>query len=270
MRNKIIGDLLILLLFFGAIWTVFTIFPILPDETDIGISVEREEEIGDFIVENILGSSPEFDTIDNFMLDSAIEIITSRLESNISDSKYHYKFIIIDNNKINAYALPGGYIMIHSALIEFTETPEELAAVIAHEMGHVEERHVISRILRELGLAVLTSGDQYVLKEIGRFATSSAFNRRQEKAADDFAMGLLAKSRINPRIIATLFRRLNEEGNSYDKHLELLMTHPHNNKRIRSALEYDLEDNFQTKEIELNWDEVKKELLRVSVSSYCE
>ena len=83
MGNKIFRDLMILLIIFGAIWAVFTIFPILPDETDIGISVEREEEIGDFIVEELLSSSPDFRQIENFRLDSAIRIIRSRLENNL-------------------------------------------------------------------------------------------------------------------------------------------------------------------------------------------
>src|SRR5690606_24136018 len=115
------------------------------------------------------------------------------------------------NESVNAFALPGGNIVILSGLLEFSENPEEVAAVLAHEMAHVEKRHVVDRLLKEFGMqvvfGVLTGGDLVVLSEISRTVTSTFFDRRQEEEADEFALELLHRCNISPRALGTLFRR---------------------------------------------------------------
>ena len=259
MNSKVLFDLVKLLAIFAAIWAIFVIFPIIPDNTDLGISVDKEEKLGEYMFDNI-SLDPAFSIIENHFIDSSLLIIKERLTETLEKSNYNYSIYVFNNSMINAFALPGGYILISSGLIEFSEKPEEVAAVIAHEMGHIENKDMIYKLLKELGISLLTSNDPLVVGEVSKIAGSTVFDRKQEKKADEFAMELLQKSNIEPRTIATFFRRIEDEVGSYDQKAEIFMTHPHNKTRIRYALEYEIPEDFETIEFDLAWGKVKEEL----------
>lgn len=259
MSARIWRDLLILIGVFCAVWMAFSHLPIFPEETDFSISVEKEKEIGDKLIENLLSTRGE-DSIANPTVDLFVDSVFQVLNKSLEDSEFEYTFIVLDNNQINAFAMPGGYIMVYSGLIEFCDTPEEFAGVIAHEIGHIENRHLISRLLKRLGVAVLLSGDASVLGEVGQMAVNNVFDRDQEKEADYFAFELLEKSGISPRVVSTFFRKLEEEGHTYNEDLEILMTHPHHNQRIKAALEYKMDSNFVASKLPFDLAKVKDAL----------
>lgn len=265
MKFRILRDGLILLAVFGAIWAVFTFLPILPEEAPELISVEKEEELGEILIESILESEKE---ISNPKLDSAMHVLEQRLVEFIGHTDFDYKIYVVKNEQVNAFATLGGNIVIYSGIIEFSETPEELISVLAHEIGHVEERHLANRVIQELGLSVLFSiisgGDPILIGELVRSITSAAFNRSQEKEADQFALELMERSGINPKNLGKFFRRIEDEYGGFDKNLEFLMSHPHNNSRIKASFEYELSDDFEESPIMLDWDSVKESI----VSSY--
>jgi predicted Zn-dependent protease len=163
MRRSILKDLLILLGIFALIWLLASLFNY-PDDPHL-LSVEKEERLGEAYVDLIL-LNPMFSELENEKIDSAVSMIGNRLEASLRHSDYQYNFVVFDSKMINAFTVPGGNILISSGLILFCDSPEELAAVMAHEMGHVEERHVVSRLIKELGIDILTSGDQFVLGEV--------------------------------------------------------------------------------------------------------
>jgi predicted Zn-dependent protease len=67
----------------------------------------------------------------------------------------------------------------------------------------------------------------------------------------------MERSKLDPKALATFFRRLNDKIVSPNEHLEILMTHPNNNSRIKSSLEYQLPENFKSESLNLNWEAVK-------------
>lgn len=259
MNRKLIIDLAKLLVFFSSIWALFMIFPIFPDKINIGISMQNEETLGEFMLDNIT-KDPSFNIIESDFIDSSIQVLKDLLLSNLEESNYIYNIYVFNNSMINAFALPGGNILISSGLIKFSEKPEEVAAVLAHEIGHIENKDLIYKLLKELGISLLSSNDPLVIGEISKIAGSMVFDRKQEKKADQFALNLLLKSNIDPRIIATFFRRLESEVGSYSEKAEIFMTHPHNKTRIRYALEYKIPENFEEIKIDMNWGKIKKEL----------
>ncbi|MFC2114757.1 M48 family metallopeptidase [Bacteroidota bacterium] len=261
MKSKILFDLLKLLAVFVLIWLVFVIFPVFPNRDVFSLSISKEEKLGKLIVEDILMKDPSFKRVYSDYVDSCINIIEYRLLDAMGSTEYDYKLMIVKDDIVNAFALPGGYIVINSSLIEFTDNPEELAAVIAHEMGHIEERHIVSKLIKELGISILLSGDQVVLGEVGKTAASTVFDRKQEREADKFSLDLMYEAKIDPRIMATFFRKLKSEVGDYDKKLEILMTHPHISSRIKSSLEYKIDDDFNSEPINLDWQKLKEELL---------
>ncbi|MFH1321265.1 MAG: M48 family metallopeptidase [Bacteroidota bacterium] len=264
MKKSIFLDLLKLIALFGVVWAIFVLLPIFPDKSDLDLSIEKEEKLGTLIVDDILSNDPAFNAVSNPTLDSAMSVITNQLFENIGLTDYEYNIIIIDNPQVNAFTLPGGYIFVFSGLIEFTDYPEELAAVLAHEIGHVEKRHVVTKLIKEFGLTflftVLTGGDAVILSEVGKTAVSTVFDRKQEKEADLHALDLLTKSNISPQSLAAFFRRLKREVGSYNENFEIIMTHPHVNSRIKTSIEYKLPEDFKAIDFDLDWEKVKKSI----------
>ncbi|MCK4750793.1 MAG: M48 family metallopeptidase [Bacteroidales bacterium] len=258
MKRSILRDLLILLGAFGLIWLVFSLFSY-PEDPQL-LSIESEEKMGEAYMDLIL-LNPLFKELENEQVDSAVTVIGNRLEESLNHSEYNYRFVVFKSEMINAFTVPGGNILISSGLIGFCESPEELAAVMAHEMGHVEERHVVSRLVKELGIEILTSGDLYVIGNVTGLLTSTSFDRKQEEEADLFAAELLEKSAIEPRTLATLFRRLEDESdNELMKHFEIISTHPNFRSRIREALSYVPGDDFAPIAIGLDWEDTQAQL----------
>ena len=258
MQRTILKDLLILLGVFGLIWLVFSLFSY-PHDPQL-ISKQREEQLGNAYMELIL-LNPMFEELNINRVDSAVRVIGKRLTDAMEDSDYDYQFVVFGNEMINAFTVPGGNILISSALIAFCDTPEELAAVMAHEMGHVEKRHVISRLVKELGIEILTSGDQFVLGEISGIISSTSFDRKQEEEADLFAAQLLESAAIEPRTLATFFRKLEQETDGkLLEDFEIVSTHPNFSSRIREALNYKPAESFQADKIEMEWEEIRAEL----------
>ena len=262
--NKTLRDLLILAGGFGAIWLAFVLIPWEMEEPGLEISVEKEMELGEVMIEEWIFDSGEMDVMSNPTLDSAMEVISDRLLEQLDSSEFNHHIWVVDVDEINAFTLPGGYIIVNQGLIKFSEHPEEVAGVIAHELGHVEHRHVVSRLIKELGVAILFTavggGDAVLLNEVGRTAMSTAFDRRQEEEADEFAGDLLEKAKLDPRVLATFFRRLKNEHGFYDERVEMFMTHPHHNARIKAALEIELPEDFASESFDLDWEKVKESI----------
>ncbi len=259
MQRSILGDLGILLGFFGLIWLIASLFSFYPEDPKF-LSVEKETRLGETYLELVL-LNPMFKEFENERVDSSIQSIGRRLEEGLGGSEYTYHFVVFQSDMINAFTLPGGNILISTGLIRFCDSAEELAAVMAHEMGHVEKRHVISRLVKELGIELLSSGDPYVLGEVTGMLTSTRFDRKQEEEADLFACELLERSHMEPRTLASVFRRLvQEEGNEFLEHFEIISTHPNFKSRIREVLSYEPGVDFHPIPIGLDWDSIRSQL----------
>lgn len=267
MRASIWTDLAKLIAAFLLLWASFVYMPKawltnwFSDRKIASISIEQEEKLGEFLTKLYLSDQS---LVNSAPIDSAMWVIQSRLLKHLDATSYQYKFHIVDNDMVNAMTFPGGNIMVFKGLIEFSETPEEVAAVLAHEIGHVQKRHVVDRLVTELGitfvLAVLTGGDATLMNEVVHTMLSGVFSRTQEEEADMFGLRLLENASIDPRSMAAFFRKLNREELAYNENLEWLMSHPHNNARIKASLEYPLPKSFSSQPLQVNWSKVKAAL----------
>lgn len=261
MSKKIFQEFLIVLAVFAIGLIVFTSIKLIPEDPDLKFPVETEQKVGDLLAARILEESEvvKSDTVNRAMFQ-----LKKHLLKTIDGTDYDYQVHVLKDEDINAFATLGGHIFIFSGLIKLTDEPEELAAVIAHEMGHVEKRHVVSKIAKEIGVSVLfsvlTGSDPVLIGEIVRLTVSSAFDRVQESEADRFALMALEKANVSPRYISKIFRKLKEEHVTYDDRLEFLMSHPNLDKRIREALEYQVVEGFKSYELAMNWEAVKRNL----------
>ncbi len=258
---KTLRDLFLLAIPFVAIWALIYYAPWKVEEPGLGLSVENEQELGRVMVEEWMFEEGQTQLLGNPTVDSALDVINDRLILALGTTEYDHHIWVVKEDQINAYTLPGGYILVNSGLIEFSDSPEEVAAVIAHELGHVEHRHVVSRLVKEFGLtilfSVLSGGDPVLISELSRSLLSSMFSRKQEAEADEFSWELMAKADMDPRILATFFRKLKDEYPSMPDEFEFMSSHPHHNARIRATLEKSLPDSFATVPLNLDWDRVQ-------------
>ncbi|HET9054973.1 MAG TPA: M48 family metallopeptidase, partial [Cyclobacteriaceae bacterium] len=144
------------------------------------------------------------------------------------------------------------------------DNPEEVAAVLAHEIGHAEKRHVVTKLINEMSMTVIVSvlagGDPSVITEVLKSVVGNTFNREQETEADKFALQLMEDAQIPPKALARFFERLNDKDLDYNEDLEILMTHPHNNKRIEQARKYKTRHNFKAVPFRFDWQKIQQSL----------
>lgn len=133
---------------------------------------------------------------------------------------------------VNAVALPGGRILIFDKLLQEAKSPDEVAGVLAHEVGHVRKRHVMQALLRQFGLSILLSGANSDLGgTVGGLATMG-YSRKAEREADAWSRMQLASADISPAATAAFFGRLRKiDPTSGNKQLSYLNSHPDSGER---------------------------------------
>lgn len=264
MIKSIYKELIILLLLFGAIWGASSYFsPEKIDPVNVSLSTETESALGDLMVHQMKSS---YTVLEDSLTTEAIGIITDKLLSGLDSSEYSYTFYVLDYPQENAFATFGGNIFIFSGLIKMTDNPEELAAVLAHEIGHVEEHHVSDLLVKKYGLSVvisiLTGGDPALLTEILKFGVTSSFSRDNETEADNFGLNLLEKTNINPLFMGDIFSKLKEASDeSLFNGLNFISSHPDIDERILASINYNSPKQFPESSFsEIKWDSVKESL----------
>ena len=166
----------------------------------------------------------------------ALETLVRRLAPR--DSPYEFRVRVVNLEMNNAFALPGGRILLTEGLLRFAESPDEVAGVLAHEMGHVIHRHATAAMIEGLGLAVLFGvllGDfgAGAVGWAGEYLVGASFRREAEAEADGSALDLLARAGLRSRGLADFFERLERESGGTPAYLHLLSTHPSNESRRR-------------------------------------
>jgi len=254
MKNSILRDALVLILGFAIVWGIFSYLskPVaLPDQY---IPEEQREKIADWIDDQIARS---FTVIDDHEWQEALDEIVHRFTASEKVNKDGYEIVILDNSNVNAFASLGTRIYVFSGLMELIDQHEEIAAVIAHEIAHVELNHVEQKLITEFGLVVLgtilTGGDLVLSGQIIRDITSGAFSRMKEREADDFALQLMYNTGINPAYLGVIFRKLKEtEPNLSGVKIEILSSHPDINRRIKNAFEFE-KNEFEEIPFNTDW-----------------
>ena len=206
-----------------------------------------EADLGESLVEPALRALARFDETDEVAfctapggLDSLAEL-THRLAP--AGSPYRFMVRVVNLEMVNAFALPGGQIVIAEGLIRSAESPDEVAGVLAHEMGHVLHRHSTASMIEALGLAFLFGallGDfgTGVIGGAGETLVGLTFRREAEAEADERALELLGRAGVSSRGLADFFERLRRKSGEIPAYLRFLSTHPPREHRQRHAAEH--------------------------------
>lgn len=146
----------------------------------------------------------------------------------------------------NAFALPGGIIIVTDEMVRSLKRDDEFLAVVAHEVGHVHARHAMRMVLQDSGLAVLMTalagdavGVTVLVAAVPSVLLRSHYSRQFETEADDYAFALLKRRGFSPQLFADVLRQLQATTSSTDngRVLRYLSSHPLTEERIRRAEE---------------------------------
>jgi predicted Zn-dependent protease len=190
----------------------------------------------------------------------ALREIGSKLTAN---SRYDYRYFVAKDPALNAFAAPGGIVVVTSGLIAEAETPEELAGVLAHEVAHAELRHTTVALFKSLGLrgliGVLFGGVDGDLAAAAATLTELTFSRDAEREADREGMRRLRAARIAPAGLLRMFKRLKAESAKTTLGMPtFLSTHPDMDERIRFVEEHlRTARTLPSEPLRLEWEKVR-------------
>ncbi|PTU33153.1 M48 family metallopeptidase [Stenotrophobium rhamnosiphilum] len=184
-------------------------------------------------------------------------------------SRYEYHWFVKEDDSINAFAMPGGVVIVHSGLIANADSPEQLAAVLAHEVQHVEQRHILQQMIHSAGLATvlaLTMGDVSAIASVLLHSAGSMRHSRElEAQADAGGVKALVAAGIQPKGMAEFFSKLmaKEKEKGADKNpaiLSFLSSHPATDERL-AAMQVEIKANpCDCQAIKMDWAAVKGSL----------
>ena len=206
------------------------------------VSVTDEIAIGKQAQGEIRRKTPE-------LTDATVRAYVSRigrqLAAHASGAKYPYSFSVANYREINAFALPGGPIWVNRGAIQAAGNEAQLAAVLAHEVAHVAERHSAQQLsnamVTNLGLNLLgallgNSGGAAAANVAARYVASGAFlkfSRDDEREADRIGAQIMARSGWDPRGMIELLETIREQEKRDPSSVEVFLSdHPSSSERI--------------------------------------
>jgi predicted Zn-dependent protease len=218
----------------GAFW----------DSVTGDISIEKERQVGE---EFLLSLQQYYPLVEDPFVTSYLNQLGQKLAAQIGPQPFHYKFFIVADPSMNAFAVPGGYIFLHTGMIRMAEREGEVAAVLAHEISHVYARHM-AKMMKKARVATVASligalasvflgGALAQPLLMGSMAAGETamlkYSRDSEAEADSLGFKWMLKAGYNPRDMVTIFSKMNKqrwmEGGKVPIYLS---THPDVDNRI--------------------------------------
>jgi Zn-dependent protease with chaperone function len=204
------------------------------------IPVSWEERLGNLVLEQL--APPAVRCLDQSRL-LALESIVTRLSQRMPDSPYRIRLTVLDRPAINAFALPGGQVVVFRGLLEATETPEQLAAVLAHEFQHIYKQHSTRAMIEQASTSLLiaavsgdfTGGLAYGI-EGARVLGMLRYSRLHEDEADREGLRLLQAAGIDPAEMIAFYRIMGAKDPHDVTASSYLSTHPNTNDRIEKLV----------------------------------
>ncbi len=225
---------------FFAVWLLLaqidfvSIFGIKEAKTD------TETSIGNIIWDEIKATE---EIIVNDTITNTIDKLIKPLCTENGIDKDSLKIHVLKNDEVNAFALPGNHLVVYTGLIEASKNESALIGVLGHEIAHIENKHVMKKLSKEIGFSVLLSltggsGSAQVIKDIFHNLSSSAYDRSLEKEADMASVDYMLNADVNPTPFADFLYEMSFDNNSLSKALSWVSSHPEAEERAKYVLEY--------------------------------
>jgi predicted Zn-dependent protease len=211
------------------------------------LSTEEERAAGEEFRANV---RRQLEMIEDDFANEYINSLGQYLTTALETKPFPFQFYIVKDNNLNAFAGPGGHIFVYTGLIDMMDHVDELAAVMAHEIGHVSSRHLSNRIeqnktLTIAMLAAMLAGAFMGGKAGGAIAMGSmaagmqtqlAYSREDERQADNLGFRYMDEARFNPAGMTTVLKKLERSApGGTDAIPPYLLTHPAGPERVSSS-----------------------------------
>ncbi len=213
------------------------------------LTISKEISYGDFLLERLYQNKS---VIDDPLLTNYLRDLGQRLVNHTHDIKFPVRFVLVQDSEINASAFLGGVIAVNTGLFEYAQSEDELAAVLAHEISHVAQRHLarfieaeaqkkpltIAGYITSIGLALIDPklGAAALGTTIGIHQNAAIhFTRENEYEADRIGIQTLHRAGFDPHAMAQFFQQLAVKYRHVDQVPQMLLTHPVPETRIAEA-----------------------------------
>jgi len=224
---------------------ILVLIPVLANQLAAFIPPEGEKALGqatltqiqEILDETGLGSVPTCEAPDGL---DALQQMQDRLMGD-SPASAGLTVLVLDHPMVNAFALPGGIIVLFRGLIDEAESPDEVAAVFAHEIGHVISRDPTRHALRSagsIGVLGLLFGDfagGAAVLFLAEQLINAQYAQGAESNADEFASKTLLEAEISPSALGDFFDRLRQKHGDSQGIVAHFMSHPELGDRIEAA-----------------------------------
>ena len=237
------------MLIFALVWRAASAqdLPDLGDASQAMLSPAQELMVGNSIMRQIR-SSPGY--LDDPDVTDYLNQVGFVLVSNSPNPGGHFEFFAVNDKTINAFALPGGYIGVHTGLILSAQSESELVGVLGHEIAHVTQHHIARMMaiqkqgnlasLAGLALAILAARSNAQLSQAAIAASQAAplqsqlaYSRDHEREADRIGLQIVEKSHYDPHAVPSFFERLQRATQVYGSGApSYLQSHPLTYQRI--------------------------------------
>lgn len=240
------------LVFAGPVWANPVTLPDLGDASATVITPAQERRLGEDLMRR---ARQTLTFLDDAEVNAYLQTLGAKLVAHSDSPRQDFRFFAIADPSINAFAVPGGFIGVHTGLILAAQSEAELASVLAHEIAHITQRH-IPRMIAEsqkttlpamaaLLAAIVLAGSGQKGGDAAIALTSATvaqkglnFTRAAEEEADRLGIGLLAEGGFDPRAMPAFFERLQALNRHNETNLpEYLRTHPVTVARITDSRE---------------------------------
>lgn len=204
-------------------------------------SVNEDIELGQQVRDEILGDPATYPVVDRADAPEAYAHLDRIRDEVLASGQVDYEkrfewevYLVDDDETLNAFATPGGYLFFYTGLIEYLEHEDHFAGVMGHEIAHASRRHSTQQLTKAYGVAtmveVVLGRDPGLAAEIAQGLVSLSFSRHDEADADDQAVIYLCDTDYAADGTAGFFAKLEEEGGANLP--EFLSTHPNPENRV--------------------------------------
>ena len=242
-----------------ALGLYFYIIPFAADVFARNLPTSYEVSLGNKLYNQIIANDT-IDTLKTNLVNRFAKLIDFKTD-------YSIQITVVHKKEVNAYATPGGHIIVYDALLNKLENPDELAALLSHEATHVIERHSLRAISNELSRNLFLSiifhnsgGITSVLVDNANMLNSLRFSREMERTADEGAIKIMLQNNIDSKGMVQLLDLLKKEDTTNGSYT-YLSTHPATKERIAYVEDYINHNNIriiQKRQRIDSWKELKK------------
>ncbi len=247
---------------FGLLVFIYFLFTAaLPSIAMKLITVNQEIKLGKTFYEDF--------TANQYIDGSSTELLQSFADELHLSEQYPIKISVVDDTLVNAFAFPGGRIVVYKGIIRQLQNPQEMIALLAHETSHVNQRHTLRAILSQLSFSFMfsffTNGIDGMAKGVINNASqlySLHYSRSLEREADEKGMELMLKNHVNPIGMKWLMEELKRQETALPESIAFLSTHPLTEERLKNAAAFAQEKTVNARPLSsqmlASWHELKK------------